>query len=445
MEIKLSKLGVVNSAFQTFVLKESLVKNDAGDWGEEPKENTLCILRSTNFTNEGKIKLDDVAHRTLKSHKGVEKKLTTDDILIERSGGSDTQPVGRVIFVDELIGNGNYAFANFIQRISFKRDFESKYIYYCLQQMYEAGITSSMQNQTTGIRNLDWKLYTKTILPKPPKLEQKAIATILSKVDEAIETVKQSINATEKLKKAMMQNLLTGKLKPDGTWRKEEEFYIDEKFGKIPKDWIIEKGNKLTIKITKGQSPKWQGFEYQDEGILFVTSENVQNGFIDLKEPKYLPIEFNKKIKNSQLHKGDILVNIVGASIGRCSMFDLDVDLANTNQAVCVFRLNDSNNPDFFSFYFQNESTQRRLLGSQVETARANLSLGDFRKFKFIIPESKNEQIHIANKLNEVKKIITSKHNKIKSLEKLKKSLMQHLLTGKKRLSNEAIKKFNQN
>lgn len=275
--------------------------------------------------------------------------------------------------------------------------------------------------------------------------EQKAIATILSKVDEAIETTKQSINAAEKLKKAMMQNLLTGKLKPDGTWRKEEDFYIDEKFGKIPKGWIIQKGNKLTTKITKGQSPKWQGFEYQDEGILFVTSENVQNGFIDLKEPKYLPIEFNNKIKNSQLHKGDILINIVGASIGRCSLFDLDVDLANTNQAVCVFRLNDSNNPDFFSFYFQNESTQRRLLGSQVETARANLSLGDFRKFKFIIPESKNEQIHIANKLNEVKEIITSKHNKIKSLEKLKKSLMQHLLTGKKRLPKEAIEKINQN
>ena len=264
--------------------------------------------------------------------------------------------------------------------------------------------------------------------------EQTAIATILSKVDEAIEATEKSIKAAEKVKKALMQNLLTGKLKPDGSIRKEEDFYIDEKLGKIPKGWHIIKGNKITDKITKGQSPKWQGFEYQDSGILFVTSENVLDGYIDLKEPKYLPIEFHNKIKNSQLQKGDVLINIVGASIGRCSVYNLDVEYANTNQAVCVFRPNEENDSDFLAYFIQNGTTQNKLIGSQVETARANLSLGDFRKFKFIIPVDKEEQIKIAEKINEVNNIIKSKKNKILGIERLKKSLMQNLLTGKVRL-----------
>lgn len=279
----------------------------------------------------------------------------------------------------------------------------------------------------------------KILLPKPPKPEQTAIASILSKVDEAIEATQNSIKAAEKLKKALMQNLLTGKLKPDGTWRTEDEYYLDEKFGKVPVGWHIIKGNRITEKITKGQSPKWQGFEYQSNGILFITSENVQNGYIDLKEPKYLPIEFHHKIKNSQLQKGDVLINIVGASIGRCSMFNLEVEFANTNQAVCVFRPNQENDSKFLSYYLQDGATQRRLLGTQVETARANLSLGDFRKFRFIIPFDKKEQTDIANKIGEVNNISVNKQTKIQTLQRLKKSLMQNLLTGKIRVDVEKV------
>lgn len=272
--------------------------------------------------------------------------------------------------------------------------------------------------------------------------EQKAIAGILSKVDEAIEAVENSIKSAERLKKSLMQNLFTGKMRPDGSWRSEDDFYEDEKFGRIPKGWHIIKGNKITDKITKGQSPKWQGFDYQDTGILFVTSENVRDGYIDVTSPKYLPVEFNDKIKNSQLSKGDVLINIVGASIGRCAVFNLDVDYANTNQAVCVFRTNSGNDSYFISFYLQTSYNQNRLLGTQVETARANLSLGDFRKFKFVIPEKKEEQEEIASVIKTVTSTVEAKINKIAKLKSLKKSLMQNLLTGKVRVDVEKVNRI---
>ena len=58
--------------------------------------------------------------------------------------------------------------------------------------------------------------------------------------------------------------------------------------GIVPIDWTVSLGKDVTKKITKGSSPKWQGFEYQDSGVLFVTSENVRDGFLDLKGKKYL-------------------------------------------------------------------------------------------------------------------------------------------------------------
>ncbi|MFN7839370.1 MAG: restriction endonuclease subunit S [Bacteroidota bacterium] len=291
----------------------------------------------------------------------------------------------------------------------------------------------------SGIPHADKGVIKRLDFFKPEKTEQKAIATILSKVDAAIRATENSIKAAEKLKRGLMQNLFTGKLKVDGSWRKADEFYKDEKFGNVPLGWVVKKGNKITDKITKGQSPKWQGFEYQTEGVLFVTSENVLDGFIDVSSPKYLPIEFNDKIKNSQLQKGDILINIVGASIGRCAVYELDVEFANTNQAVCVFRPNSENDSDFIAYYIQLEQTQQRLLGNSVETARANLSLGDFRKFKFIIPETKDEQCLISAKVKEIDSIYISKHKKIKTLQRLRKSLMQNLLTGKVRVDVNKI------
>lgn len=290
----------------------------------------------------------------------------------------------------------------------------------------------SSQNNIPYIR---LSTLTKMDITYPASLsEQTAIAKILSTVDEAIRSTRETISKLDRVKQSLMQNLLSGKMKPDGTLRPATEFYEDEKMGLVPKGWKIIKGNKITTKITKGQSPKWQGFEYQSEGILFVTSENIQDGYIDYSKEKYLPLEFNDKIKNSQLQNGDILINIVGASIGRCAVFKKDDIIANTNQAVCVFRPDNDNDSDFLALYIQLEHTQKRLFRNQVETARANLSLGDFRKFKFVIPEDKQEQIAVSTKINELNISIENKYNKITKLELLKKSLMQQLLTGKVRV-----------
>lgn len=398
--------------------------------------NYMDVYRNQKISNEIDFKIVTAKDSEIKNAN-----LEVGDILFTPSSEKPTD-IGHAGIVIEELPNTVYSYHLVRFRPDEPNKFNPHFLAYALNsfECEKHFITRATGTTRYTLSKSDFKSL-EFEYPENPA-EQTAIATLLSKVDEAIAATQNSIKAAEKLKKALMQNLLTGKLKPDGSWRTEDEFYEDEKFGKVPLGWHIIKGNKITTKITKGQSPKWQGFEYQDSGILFVTSENVRDGYIEVDSPKYLPLEFHKKIKNSQLQKGDLLINIVGASIGRCAVFNLDVEYANTNQAVCVFRPDEENDSDFLAYYFQLGYTQQRLLGTQVETARANLSLGDFRKFKFIIPEDPNEQKYIAAKLNEVNTTIQDKQTKIKSLQRLKKSLMQNLLTGKVRLPEEFIKQF---
>ena len=107
----------------------------------------------------------------------------------------------------------------------------------------------------------------------------------------------------------------------------------------IPENWCWCRLGELAEIITKGSSPSWQGINYVDKGILFVTSENVGDEELLLSKRKFLEQKFNEIQPRSILQKGDILTNIVGASIGRTAIFDLDIKNANINQAVALIRL----------------------------------------------------------------------------------------------------------
>ena len=199
----------------------------------------------------------------------------------------------------------------------------------------------------------------------------------------------------------------------------------------VPSGWQVHCGYEIADKITKGASPKWQGYEYQNGGMLFVTSENVRDGRLDISEPKFLPLEFHDKLKNSQLALDDVLINIVGASIGRACLYDAPSKHANINQAVCLFRVGQKATSRYILYYLQLPRTVRRLLSSQSETARPNLSLTDIKQFRFeILPLV--EQKKIVHILSTWDKAIETVEKLIENSKAQKKALMQQLLTGRR-------------
>ncbi len=155
----------------------------------------------------------------------------------------------------------------------------------------------------------------------------------------------------------------------------------------LPEGWCWSSVEKLSLLVTKGSSPKWQGFEYATKGVPFVRSQNVLSGSLDLTELAFLPKSFNKKERKSILSTNDVLTNIVGASIGRAALATEDVAGGNVNQAVAVIRLiQEGFSPSLLVDWFLSPMGQSQIHGGKVEVARANLSLTDVNKIILPLP-----------------------------------------------------------
>src|SRR5207249_5452049 len=74
---------------------------------------------------------------------------------------------------------------------------------------------------------------------------------------------------------------------------------------------------ELAARISKGESPAWQGYEYTLDGPRFIRSENVLWGSFSDEPRIFIPQGFHSKLTRSKLKAGDVLINLVGASIGR--------------------------------------------------------------------------------------------------------------------------------
>lgn len=248
--------------------------------------------------------------------------------------------------------------------------------------------------------------------------EQTAIATILSKVDEAIEATRHSIKQAEKLKKALMQNLLTGKLKPDGLEsfreRTDDEFYEDDKFGKYPKDWNFSRFKDYAV-LQRGKD---------------LTDKEVVKG-------KYPVVKSN----GVQIHHNQYFVEPPGVVTGRSGtigkVFYIEEKFWSHNTSLYVKDFK-GNNPKFIYFLIHRMDFRKYYAGTTVPTLNRN----DIHRLKIAIPKAFEEQEEIANKIDEYDKLLQSKQTKIQTLQRLKKSLMQNLLTGKVRLDVEAVNKI---
>ena len=176
--------------------------------------------------------------------------------------------------------------------------------------------------------------------------------------------------------------------------------------------------------ITKGASPKWQGVDYCEEGTLFVTSENVREGYLDLSKRKYLDDKINEIQPRSILKRNDILINIVGASIGRAAVYDCD-EVANINQAVALVRVDYSQINQTYLMAFLNSPQAIEMYGKMKKGgARDNLSLQNIADLQ--IPVAPMElQNQFATFVKQTDKSKLAIQHSLDKLELLKKSLMQ--------------------
>ena len=184
---------------------------DCGDFigglwnGKKPPFVKVRVIRNTNFSMKGDLKLDS-EYPELEVEKSQFEKRTLEkgDIIIEKSGGSNTQAVGRVVIFN-FETNEPYSFSNFTTRLRVTRsDIDQFYLHLILNYIYQLGLTFNMQNGMSNIRNLDMDTYKNLKIPKPDIKIQKQIVAECEEVEKQFQTIRMSIDEYQRLIKAIL-------------------------------------------------------------------------------------------------------------------------------------------------------------------------------------------------------------------------------------------------
>lgn len=210
-EVKDLKLSILKSPFEKQPLLYFIEKECPGDWGEDENNKKLdfskytkCLtLRATEYDNRYNLNLDNsrVKYRYILNTQLKKMEIKPNDLLIEKSGGSEDQPVGRIAFLtEEILTDRNIAYSNFLHKITVK-GINPQYLYYYLKLMHNIGLTDSMQSQTNGIRNLIMPEYKNQIIIVPDEQKQTEIVAHISAIRQeakALETEGDKILADAK-------------------------------------------------------------------------------------------------------------------------------------------------------------------------------------------------------------------------------------------------------
>lgn len=343
---------------------------------------------------------------TAKEREIEEANLLEGDVLFTPSSEKPID-IGHAGIVMETMPNCVYSYHLIRLRLYDKEQFDLNFLSYLLnsddvQKHFVSRASGS------GIRyTLSLSDFKSAKIRFPEKSEQSAIAAILSKVDEAIASVQASISAAERLKKSLMQNLLTGRMKPDGTLRKDDEFYVDEKFGKVPKGWRCDKFKEFAV-LQRGSD---------------LTDNDVVPGIYPVVKSNGVSIRHNQYF----VEPPGVVTGRSG-TIGKAFYIEEKFWAHNTTLYVKDFK---GSVPKYIYYLILSMDFSRYYAGTTVPTLNRN----DIHKLKVAVPETFEEQQQIVLLLDESHNIINKKKNKIAVLERLKKSLMQNLLTGKVRVN----------
>lgn len=204
--------------------------------------------------------------------------------------------------------------------------------------------------------------------------------------------------------------------------------YQETDSGWTPSAWQTSKLGDLVTKIGSGVTPKGGSESYLTSGIPLIRSQNVLWGKLNLSEVAYISAEQHQRMANSALQPLDVLLNITGASIGRCAVFPEGSGEGNVNQHVCIIRPTASLQPDFLSQYLNSQFGQEQIGKLQAGGNREGLNFQQIRGFAIALPPFPEQQ-KIAAILKAVDDKLDVIARQIEATKALKQGLMKNLFS----------------
>lgn len=373
----------------------------SGEWGTDDLNGTgIPVLRTTNFTNEGNVDYSNVVLRQIAKKNISDKMLRYGDIILEKSGGSDKQPVGRVIFFE---GEENkYLFNNFtgLLRIKDNAKWLPKYVFYALYANYIVGGTLKYENRTTGLHNLQTDSYVSSVEIQDRSIEeQHKIADTFDKISDLIAKRRRQLEKLDMLVKSRFIEMFGDPIyNPNG----------------LPTKPLAELGSldRGRSKHRPRNDPQLLGGPYP----LIQTGE-VSNAGLYITEYQNTYSELG--LKQSKMWNTGTLCITIAANIAQTAILTFEACFPDS---VVGFIPSEEIDAIYMHYWF---SFFQKILDEQApQVAQKNINLKILSELQVTIPR-KDEQQEFVAFVKQVDKSKLAVKNSLEKLEILKKSLMQ--------------------
>ena len=430
-------IGDIPADWDSKPLRRLLKTQFSGDWGSDEGEHAVSVIRSTNFTNHGALDCSNVATRYFSGTQAESCGLEAGDVLVERSGGSPDQPVGRIGFVPvEMPGT---TVSNFVQVL--RPDPEQvvpEFLGWVLHELQRTGVVARVQQQSTQMRNLNWRDYQRLLLPWPDRAEQRRIAAALKLADDAIAKAKAELDATRVLKRTLLHYLFS-----EGPLRAPE--LLRSKWITCPTHWDI-KPLRRFAEIASGFTMGRDLSRSETVSVSYVTVVNVQDGRFDLSNLGSIDVK-EEELQKSLLEYGDVLMTEGGDrdKLGRGGMWLNEINPCSYQNHIFRVRLRHSDyKPELFHFLIQTDQAKRYFYGHAKQTSNlCTINSRELKNWPVPIPPMP-EQDKMLEVLNACEDSDQAALRNLEALRQLRKSLLQNLLTGKIRIPPSAMARGDQ-
>ena len=376
-------------------LKDIIEEYISGDWGNEDfSPETPCAVycvRGADIVPISNDQFNDIPLRYVSKRTKDNKTLRAGDLVIEKSGGSPVQSTGRITYISqELIDSKqSVVCSNFCTSIRIKDSWNSKFIYYYWQYIYNSGVFFNFEGKTSGLKNLQFDNAISSIdIPEYTLEQQTEIADILSKLESKM-TVNREINRNlEAMARQLYDYWFVQFDFPDENGKPYKssggKMAWDEKLKRdIPEDW---KSNKISeiAKTYSGGTPTSSNKDYYDsKDVPWINSGELNESFITATD-NYIS-EFGLNNSSAKIYPANsILVALYGATAGKVSFLSFE---ASSNQAVCGVIPNHANLTEYL--YIALSSLCKYYISLSTGSARDNISQATVKDTLLLFPNNK--------------------------------------------------------
>jgi type I restriction enzyme S subunit len=403
-----------------------------GVWGDEANgKEDLVVVRVADFNRErARVDLgDDPTVRAIPLSARNRRVLRKGDLLIEKSGGGEQQPVGNVVLFD---ANVDAVCSNFVARMPVVAECDPRFVAYAFRSLYAGARNIPHIKQTSGIQNLDSESYLNEVVWLPSKAVQESIANLLDEQTARIDALiadKEALAASLKdIEEVTAYDLVTRGLHPDVSRVAHREEWLHE----APSHWGLQKLRQLAT-VGNGSTPKRDNEDYWGGGYIPWLNSGAVNASRITEASDFVTAAAKKECHLPMVRAGSTVVALTGQGKTRGSASITEIETTINQHLAFVALFDDRMSDEYLWVLLTGMYTVLRYLSDGEGSTKGALTCEQLNQLRVLVPP-KDEQVELVaayrERVNAIEVLREHTAVHIDRLREYRSSLISAAVTG---------------